>query len=260
MYKPGPFDFLPLWLMVVLTLAAVYAAVEIGYRLGKHRQLEKEREADAPVGAIVGATLGLLAFMLAFTFSLAGTRFEARRQVVLDEANAIGTTYLRAGMLAEPHRGEIRRLLREYVEMRIRHIKAGEIDEVLRESNKYHERIWAGAEAAVKADRSPIAASFVVSLNEMIDLNATRIQAGLRSRIPLVIWLALAFVTIVSMLAMGYQMGLSSKRRTVASLALVLTFSAVILLIVDLDRPGEGMLEVGQQATIDLLDSMKEPS
>ncbi|RIK74171.1 MAG: hypothetical protein DCC68_23575 [Planctomycetota bacterium] len=258
MYKPGPFDFVPLWLMVAVTLIAVYGAVESGYRLGERRRRNAEHEAEAPVGAIVGATLGLLAFMLAFTFSLAASRFEDRRQVVLDEANAIGTTYLRAGMLAEPHRGEIRKLLREYVEMRIRAIQDGNIDEGLKMSNEYHERIWAAAEAVVKEDRSPIAASFVVSLNEVIDLHASRIQAGLRSRIPLVIWLALAFVTMVAMLAMGYQMGLASKKRSAASLSLVLTFSAVLLLIADLDRPGEGLLEVGQQATIDLLDSMKD--
>lgn len=260
MYNPGPFDFLPLWLMIVVTVVAVYAAVELGYRLGARRRRNAEHEAEAPVGAIVGATLGLLAFMLAFTFSLAASRFEDRRRVVLDEANAIGTTYLRAGMLAEPHRSEIRKLLRAYVDQRIRLIKERKIDEVLAMSNESHARIWARAEAVVKEDRSPIAGLFVNSLNEVIDLHAARIQAGLRSRIPLVIWLALAFVTIVAMLAMGYQMGLASKKRSVASLSLVFTFSAVLLLIADLDRPGEGMLEVGQQATIDLLESMQEPS
>lgn len=258
MHKPGPLDAVPLWLLTVLTLFAVCAAVEAGYRLGRHRRQSADHEAEAPVGAIVAATLGLLAFVLAFTFSMAASRFDNRRQVVLDEANAIGTTYLRAGMLAEPQRTEVRRLLRAYVEERIRGIDDGEIDKVLMASNEYHKRLWAEAEAAAKVDRSPIVSLFVGSLNEMIDLHAKRIQAGLRSRIPLVIWLALAFVTIVSMLAMGFQMGLAGKPRTPAAFALMLTFSAVILLIADLDRPGEGLLEVSQQATIDVLESMQE--
>jgi hypothetical protein len=85
--------------MAILLL--VLLSVEGGYRLGKYQRSRSEEEKEAPVGAMVGATPGLLAFMLAFTFGLAATRFDTRRQVLLDEANAIGTTYLRAGMLPE---------------------------------------------------------------------------------------------------------------------------------------------------------------
>jgi hypothetical protein len=254
----GPLDFVPLWLMILLTIVAVCAAVEFGFRLGSRRRSETDREADAPVGAIVGATLGLLAFMLAFTFSMAASRFDTRRQAVLDEANAIGTAYLRAGTLAEPHRAELRRLLREYVDIRVKHIPDGNVEVVLAKSAELHDRLWRRTEAVTKEDRSPIAGLFLSSLNEVIDLHASRIQAGLRSRIPATIWLALAFVTTIAMVAMGYQMGLSSKKRSLCALALVLTFSAVILLIADLDRPGEGMLDVSQQATIDLAESMNE--
>ena len=76
-------------------------SVECGYRLGKYRRSRHEQEKEAPLGTMVGATLGLLAFILAFTFGLAAARFDTRRQVLLDEANAIGTTYLRAGILPE---------------------------------------------------------------------------------------------------------------------------------------------------------------
>jgi heme/copper-type cytochrome/quinol oxidase subunit 2 len=77
-------DSLPLWALFVLTVVTVVVAVELGYRLGQFRRRRSEEEKEAPVGAIVGATLGLLAFMLAFTFSLAATRFDSRRMVVLD--------------------------------------------------------------------------------------------------------------------------------------------------------------------------------
>ena len=108
----GPLDALPLWALFIFILVVVLLSVEGGYRLGKYRRSRREEEKEAPLGTMVGATLGLLAFILAFTFGLAAARFDSRRQVLLDEANAIGTTYLRAGML--PERGEqIRGLLRE---------------------------------------------------------------------------------------------------------------------------------------------------
>ena len=107
-------DAIPLWALFILTLFLVLLSIEGGYRLGRYRLTRSEHEKEAPVGAMVAAMLGLLAFMLAFTFGLAAQRFDTRRQVLLDEANAIGTTYLRAAML--PERGEeLRSLLRKYV-------------------------------------------------------------------------------------------------------------------------------------------------
>jgi len=104
-------DAFPLGALFLTILVLVLAAIEGGYRLGRYRHSQSDREKEAPVGAMVGATLGLLAFMLAFTFGMAASRFDTRRQLVLDEANAIGTTYLRTAMLPEG-RDEIRALLR----------------------------------------------------------------------------------------------------------------------------------------------------
>src|SRR5712672_1661061 len=95
----GPLDALPLWGVFLVILVVVLLSVECGCRLGKYRRNRHEQEKETPVGAMVGATLGLLSFILAFTFGLAAARFDTRRQVLLDETNAIGTTYWRAGML-----------------------------------------------------------------------------------------------------------------------------------------------------------------
>src|ERR1041385_7806559 len=112
MQNNGMLDALPLWGLFIVILLVVLLSVECGYRLGQYRRSRSEQEKETPVGTMVGATLGLLAFILAFTFGLAAARFDARRQVLLDEANAIGTTYLRAGII--PERGEqIRGLLQE---------------------------------------------------------------------------------------------------------------------------------------------------
>src|SRR5438045_1409782 len=116
MRSDGPLDFLPIWGLFAATLVLVLLTVEGGYRLGRSRRKSSEEEKEAPVGAMVQASLALLALLLAFTFGLAVARFDARRQLVVDEANAIGTTYLRAGMI--PERGEeVRAILREYVEV-----------------------------------------------------------------------------------------------------------------------------------------------
>src|SRR5262249_18785163 len=108
-------DMLPLWAVFVVSLAIILLAAEVGYRLGRVRQRRADHEKEPTVGGMVAAELGLLAFLLAFTFGMAASKFEARRETLLNEANNVGTTYLRAQMLPEPDRAEIRRLLREYV-------------------------------------------------------------------------------------------------------------------------------------------------
>src|SRR6478672_7584421 len=101
MESNGALDAFPLWGLFILILFVVLLSVELGYRLGKYCRSRHEEEKEASLGTMVGATLGLLAFILAFTFGLAAARFDTRRQVLLNEANAIGTTYLRAGMLPD---------------------------------------------------------------------------------------------------------------------------------------------------------------
>ena len=259
MQTKGPIDALPLWALFIFILLVVLFSVEFGYRLGKYRRSRREEEKEAPVGTMVGATLGLLAFILAFTFGLAAARFDTRRQVLLDEANAIGTTYLRAGML--PERGEeVRRLLRDYVAARLEAVQPGKLAEGIRRSENAQQQVWTEAEViAEKNPNSIIVGLFVQSLNEMIDLHAKRVQAAVRSRIPGAIWLGLFAVAVLSLAAMGYLEGLSGTRRSLAVIAVAITFSVVIELIADLDRPQEGVLRVSQQALLDVQRSMNPP-
>lgn len=254
----GPLDFLPIWLFFLATAAIVFGSVEGGYRLGKYRRQYSEPEKESPVGAIVAATLGLLAFTLAFTFGLAATRFDARRQVILAEANAIGTTHLRADFLPEPRRTEARRLLRDYVDARLEGIQPGRLDRAVARSTRLHALLWAQAVAAGQTEpRSVPVGLFIQSLNQLIDLHSERIQVAVKNRIPAVIWGMLYFVAVVAMAALGYHEGLASLRRSPAVLALVLTFSAVLALIADLDRPQEGLVRVSQQFLIDLRQSFE---
>jgi hypothetical protein len=251
-------DYIPLWGLFAATIAVVVLSIEGGYRLGKYRRRRSDQEKDAPVGAIVASTLGLLAFMLAFTFGLAASRFDARRMVVLEESNAIGTAYLRAGLLPMPECARIRDLFREYVDVRLQAIKPESTDAAISKSSDLHRALWSQATAAAAKDpRSIVTGLFIQSLNEVIDLHSKRVLLAVRNRIPAMVWLVLYSIAIVSMSALGYQEGLSGSRRSLAVLALAFTFSAVMLLIADLDRPQEGLLRVSQRTMVELQEFLK---
>ena len=251
-----PLDYLPLWALFGITLVLVLLAVEAGYRIGRWRKGRTEHEGEIPVGAIVAAILGLLAFLLAFTFGMAASRFELRRELVLDEANAIGTTYLRAALVPEPHRKEIRTLLRSYVDLRLEGVEPGMTAQAVTRSEEVQGRLWAQAVSAAEKKPTPITGLFIQSLNEVIDLHAKRVTMGMRNRIPFTVWAALYVTAILAMIGVGYQQGLTSTTRTLATLVLAVTFSGVLWLLADLDRPQEGLIKVSQQAMIDLRRSM----
>jgi hypothetical protein len=255
-----PLDYLPLWTLPFVTLAIVLLAVEVGFRLGRRRSRQSEHEKESLVGAAVAATLALVGFMLAFTFGIAGSRFDTRRQAVLEEANAIGTTYLRAGVLPGDCGKNIRGILREYVDSRLHAVQTGNIVDGLRRANEQHRQLWAETETVAKKHPESIQVGlFVQSLNQMIDLHTTRVVAGLYSRIPVIVWISLYAITAVAMLGIGYHAGLASKSRSLSFLILAVTFAAVMSLVVDLDRPREGMLRVSQQAIVDVRSTMDEP-
>lgn len=254
----SPLDSVPLWGILGVTFALGLAALEGGYRYGAWRHTRVTEEKVPPVAAMVASLLGLLAFMLAFTFSLAASRFDARRQAVLNEANAIGTTYLRARLLPEPHQSKIAAILRDYVKLRSRRMQPAEIEELLKTSEELHNQIWSEAVAVAEQDRTSIMTGlFLQSLNESIDLHATRVYFGLRSRIPLSIWLALLILLALGLGSVGYQAGLSATRRSPEMPVLAFAFSIVLFLIVELDRGHEGFLQISQQPMIDLYNSME---
>lgn len=249
----GLFDLVPVWGVFLATVVAVSLAIEGGLRVGRYRRGRSEQEDRPPVGEMVAAALTLLALLLAFTFGLAASRFDVRKNLVVDEANAIGTTYLRTGLIPEPHRSDVRTLLRDYVEARLAGVQPGRLAESIRRSEQLQARLWAHAVAVGETHSGSIMAGlFIQSLNEVIDLHAKRVAFGAGSRIPGTIWGALYFVALLSMAVVGYHAGLAGSGRSLAIPVVVLAFAAVIALIADLDRPQQGLLRVTQQSMIDL--------
>src|SRR5262249_21287834 len=155
---------------------------------------------------------------------------------LVDEANAIGTTYLRAAMLPQ-HEDEIRALLREYVDVRLGAVRTGRIAEGIRQSEALQNRLWAHAVTLSRDNPDSVDVGlFVQALNDVIDVHAQRVMQGLRNRIPSVIWLGLFAVAVISLGAMGYHAGLVRTSRSLAVVAVGLTFSVVIGLVADLDK------------------------
>jgi hypothetical protein len=234
----------------------IFLAVETGFRVGRWRQRRAEPEKETPVGTVVAASLGLLAFLLAFTFGMAAARFDARQTLVIDEAKALETTYLRAALLPEPHGTEIRKLLRDYVDLRLEAVQRGLVGPALARSKQLQGRLWAQAVLVGEKKPTPLTGLFIQSLNQVIDLHTEWVEIGMRHRVPLTLWGALYFMALLAMAEVGYHAGLSSTTRTPATLALVVMFSGALWLIADLDRPQEGLLLACQQAMIDLQKSL----
>jgi len=208
----------------------------------------------APATAIQGSTLGLLAFMLAFTFGMSGSRFDARKQLVLDEASAVLRAYQRAQFLPEPQKSECSRLLRDYVGLRLdvaARKSLSEVQQLVVRSEAVQDALW--KEAVGLVDRpSPSLTGFVQSLSELTDLQMKRVRAAVWNRIPPTIVMTLYGIALLALTAMGYGAGLAESRTTIPSVMLILTFSAIIVLIVDLERPRQQLFQVNQEPMADV--------
>lgn len=243
----------PNWVVFLATIGLVFLSIEIGARLMK-RLLSGGAGKVEVSGVMTGAVLGLLSFMLAFTFNGAAGRHDIRKALVVEEANAIEKTWLRAGFLGEPNAGEMRGLLREYVDLRVKADDDGvDLAAALLQSEALHEKMWDVAQQA--GQRSPASITtglFVTALNETIDVNLKRVSFGIRYRAPPMIWVTLYLLLVIAMVMAGAQSAQSGKRNFSVEGALAISYALVLFLIADLDRPQDGFINVSQQAMIDL--------
>jgi hypothetical protein len=240
----------------LVSVVLIVAAGELGYWLGR-RAIDHGGE---NVETLKAAILGLLALMIGFTFAMAQTRFELRREAVLNEANAIGTTALRARLLPPPHNTESLELLREYVKARLRITQGvpspSEINAAIEEANALQEALWKQVKAvAAKTDAMVPTGVFIQALNEMIDSQARRV-AAVRSRVPNTILLALYATAAVAIGYASYGKALEGRNWRPAVYVAGMLTAGVILLIQDLDRPGLGFISVSQQPMLEVAKSL----
>lgn len=243
-----------LWLGLAL-LAAVLVAAEAGWRWGRRSHALANDGDRSQIGAIAGAVLGLLALLIGFTFSMAVSRFDARQDLVLQEANAIGTTALRAQLLEPAAEARVLRLLRDYVGVRLAFHDAGIDPQRLQQANVQtgvlQQALWRVAMEQARSGGNPAQVNlFIVSLNETIDLHGKRL-AAMRNHVPPAVLELLLLVTLGAVGLVAYGGGLHGRRQPLAQVVLGVLLVLSVMLIVDLDRPRRGLIQVSQQSMTD---------
>ena len=249
-------DFASISLPTILfaSIAVLLAAAEIGHLFGSRAV------GEANVSTLEAAILGLMALMIGFTFSMALSRFDARRDAVLNEANAIGTAAFRARLLPAPHDAESVRLLRDYTRIRLDFTRSvmtpGEADAAIARSNEIQEALWLRAKSVAAKDNAMVPTGiYIQSLNEMFDDQQKRLTA-LRNRVPSIVFFALYAIAAVSLGFTGYASGLEARRWRLPVYIMSVLAAGVILLIQDIDRPDAGFIAVSQQPMIDTAASL----
>ena len=252
-------DALPIWAVFVVFAIVAMVCYEGGFLLGRWWQDREPGEQEGPTGVIVGSIFALLAFLLAVTMGMAADRFDTRRATVLAEANAIETTYLRAGYLPEPAASQIRELLRESVPLRIRSDASGDLRSDIQQSEVLLNQMWSIAEGVAKTtNQGDLTSTFIESLNDTINLHETRVTAA-SARVPETLVLLLFIGSVLSLGMVGYGAGLTKRRSLLTAVVLVIALGAVLTLVVDLDRPLEGLVQVSQQPLIDIQQQIGPP-
>ena len=232
-------------------------ASEAGFRLGRKVESSTPAQTKAQISTVEAAILGILGLLLGFTMSMAVSRFEVRKQLVLDEANAIGTSLLRAQLLAAPEGPEIAGLLREYVNVRVQYGTAGNdlarLDNLHQQTTHLQTELWTRAAAYAQRDPNPAKVGLLLqSLNQAIDLEATRWTA-FRNHVPQSVIYVNALVGLLAAMLVGYAFGVNGRRNLFSVGVLALAITLVLAVITDLDRPRSGFIRANQQPMTDLL-------
>jgi hypothetical protein len=219
-----------------LLFAALLGAHEVGAWIGRG-QASRRITPNEGVGVLVGSLLGLLAFVLALTLSFASERFNERRAGMLAEANAISTAWLRARAIGQPRGDEIAKLLEQYTMLRIDFVKASHDPTVLTEinnrTNGLQSVIWEHVSAIVREQPNPVSTSLMASLNEVFDMT-TAGRFAFEIRLPSQIFWLLIGLSLLGMAVLGYQLALRGPRIWGLAALLALTWTVVIVDILDL--------------------------
>jgi hypothetical protein len=249
-------------LVIAAVLFAAMCCAAVIASLLQSRTRQRSSEGDDKEGGqegyVVSAVLGLLALLMGFTFSLAVDRFETRRHLVLEEANAIGTAYLRAQLLAEPDRTRMTNLLLQYTDNRIALAKAAPggapQQRMMKTNDALLTDIWAATSAAFEGIKGlPFSNTYLNSVNALIDLDASR-KTARAARVPAEVFAVLFVYLIVAAAVLGYVLRGARGRIAGGFLLALLTLSLV--LIIDVNRPTLGGITESQQPMEDLQQSL----
>jgi len=223
----------------------------VGIRVGRHLRAGLSESERTQLYGMQASLLGLLALLLGFSFAMAQSRFDLRKQLVIDESNAIGTTRLRAGVVGDER---MQRILDDYVATRVGGYQARNgLDSAIGRSLRLQHELWARMTELARAEPQSLPVSLLMqSVNEVIDLHTKRVSAG-RNHVPTPVLVMLLFVAAVTMGWVGAGVGASNRRGTSTTLLLSLLISLVVGVIVDLDQPRGGFIRISQRPLAELL-------
>lgn len=244
-----------------VAVAIYLVVIEAGFRLGLRHRHPDDEGGRSHVTGLQSALLGLLALLLGFTFAMAVNRYDLRKSLVIEEANAISKVYWRSQLAPEPQRTELARLLRDYVAARV---KLHEIEEDPAElaaqdaaTDKLEQEIWARA-AALQGPGSGAASTgtlFIQAINDMIDVHEKR-RVALENHVPEAVLNLLFAVSAGAIGFIAYASGLSGRRRYVSTVIFAILIAFVLTFIRDIDQPQAGLVTVGQDSMVRLKDRL----
>jgi hypothetical protein len=248
-----------LLLLGAVLLVIMLAAKEAGYRAA--RRWTQRRGADdterTSIGIITGGMLALLAFLLAISLSIADRRYEDRRAVVLAEANALGTAWLRAGAQESDAGRALQRLLRDYAEVRLQTVRSSTTPApVLERIAALQDELWDVAGSIARAAPTALSGQLLASLNEVFDLSLSERRAR-ESHVPTHILRLLLWTSVLAVAGLGYHLGMLGTRQFIMSNLLVLMWVSAMVLIVDINRTGQGFIEHSVDPLIWTLEQMR---
>jgi hypothetical protein len=250
--ETAPLVWLSVVVLMIMMAAAGFGALvrrwhEARERTGKESKADIGEDArEAQEGYLVSAVLGLLALLMGFTFALAVDRFETRRSLTLEEANALQTVYLRSQLLQQPHRDRMDKLLIEYGDNRLALGRSGsrEVEAVVERNNQLVIDIWTAAVAAFPTIQGmDFSSAYLDSVKELINLDMSR-KAALLVRVPTAVYGVLLIYMVVTAWVMGYV--LVGTRGQVSAVFMLVLLVISLTLVVDIDRPGVGYVEQPQ--------------
>ena len=253
-------------LAAALTAIGLFGGVllllETGRRIGVRRMAADGEEPRAGMAAVEGAVFGLMGLLIAFTFSGAAARFDTRRQLVTEEANDIGTAWLRLDLLPAAAQPALRESFRRYVDLRLEvyrklpDIKAA--NAALGRCAALQAEIWAQAVAASRESPAPAATLLLPALNQMFDITTPRTMAA-KIPPPVIIFVTLVALTLISALLAGYGMAAAKTRSWVHMLGFAVVMAATVYIIIDLEHPRMGLINIHEtdQVLLDLRHSLK---
>ena len=237
--------------------------IEVGQRIGKRRAAKDAEGARAGLGAVEGAVFALLGLLIAFTFSGAASRFEGRRQLVVEEANAIGTAWLRLDLLPANAQPPLRDLFRQYVDSRLAVYRAlPDVDAAkaeLAKSTVLQGDIWTQAEAACRTSEGQRATMLLLpALNDMFDITTTRTMTA-QTHPPTIIFAMLIVLALASALLAGYGMAGGKSRSWIHMIGFAAIMAVTLYVILDIEFPRLGWIRVdaADQLLVELRQGMK---